>query len=483
MSISVKNIEASIALGSKYLLQSLCQDNGIKYEDEQSTLSGVWVTAEALEFFFTSRSIPIVSFSKVQPLLEYLLKQQRKDGSWTMLSENPADKSSTISTGHCTYVLKLAASGGFIDSSIKRRVLKAIASGEKWLMSCCVDKNGYVCWGLDGSLTMCEPEQDERNRISYIFTTFYAVMGLVNPPEYSETASTDNSNVLLKTIVFFKNQLDWFLNQYATTDLKELHAAEAMSNITSTFCRLINAYALLGIHIDVTTSEKISRVLDGCSINPFSTTKVVLDNKNGDNTGSFYTNNTPFDMGIALLNLKTNIQTVQKIVEKYLNNQNSHDGSWYLNFHASYKIKTWTTAEALLVLEKAFRIYSILEIEERKRNIQNTLDEKEKVFNKKEHDYTSEITSLKNELTTFKSTATTTENQLNEKEKKVRSNLIGYIILNIIFAAVILVGISFWVSLPEVKDRSYVNVIQWLVIPFAVMIIYDAIKLIKNVRK
>lgn len=72
-----------------------------------------------------------------------------------------------------------------------------------------------------------------------------------------------------------------------------------------------------------------------------------------------YNNNTPFDVSMILLKLEDDVQLIISILKEYINNQMS-EGSWYLNFSEVYKIKTWTTAEALICLEQAFEKYDII---------------------------------------------------------------------------------------------------------------------------
>ena len=153
-----------------------------------------------------------------------------------------------------------------------------------------------------------------------------------------------------------------------------------------------------------------------------------------------------------------------------------------MNFHQSYKIKTWATSEALLVLEKALHMYNLLEIEEQRKTNQTIL---KSGIEKLEHDrasYSAEIDSLKKSLKEREEESALRENQFTSDKKKLHSSITFSIILNIVFSILIITGIAFWITRPEIKDQPYADIIQWLFIPFASAILYDAIKLVKNFR-
>jgi len=449
-SLDIKQIEASIIKGAKYLLQSVNVDSGIKDEDEKSNYSGIWVTAEALEFFFTTRILPIVSYSKIEPILKFLLTQQnRNNGSYTILSQNAKQKqeASTVSTGHCVYVLKLAVCGNFLNDSLKQKVLKAIEKGEQWLHSCCIEKDGYAFWGTK-EIESCDPYIDERSRIEYIFDTYYSIMGLVSPLNYGGNSQI-NKDLIHKTKCFFREQADWFLKKYLTifSDDSENNELPNVA-IVSTFCRFVNVSNYLGESVfDDDVAEKIKQVISMHLSNPFSTTRIQVDNHENGDRGLTYVNNTPFDIGMALINTQTNINTIQRIIRKYLKMQNSVEGYWYLNFDNSYKIKTWSTTEALLVLDKAACLYKFLKLEEQQRINEAKCNEVKLEVNKEK-----EKLKIK-------------EDNLNKENKKLRVILLISVIFSIVFALGVCIGIAYYISLPENKEKTISGILGYIFFP------------------
>jgi len=459
--LDIAQIETAITKGAKFLLQSLYEDGGIKYEDEKSKRSGVWVTAEALEFFLTARSLPIVSFSKVKLLIEYILQQQRGDGSWSILSENEQDKSSAISTGHCVYVLKIAVAEDFMECTMHSTITSAIERGERWLRTSCIEKYDYVYWDHKKNDVSSDPNYDERSRIEFVFSSYYAIMGLLNPLGYHHR--TSDSALLAKASRFFKAQAQWFLDQY--NQVLESSNAESLSNVASTFCRFVNVSKLLGGIFSTEMLNKLKTILAACSLNPFTTTKVMMETTfEGGDTGFTYTNNTPFDMGIALLNLETDVDTIHNIIITFLKHQSATEGYWFLNFHSSYKIKTWTTSEALLVLEKALHVYNVLELEKQRKTSETQCAEAKKIFEEKEK------------------TMETEKQKLCEDNTKMRKSLLLSAIISISLASSFIIGIVFWISQSSVNDTPLAQILRIVIIPIAISILYDATKLVRSFR-
>ena len=67
-------------------------------------------------------------------------------------------------------------------------------------------------WGVKSTQethSATDPNKDEVHRMEYIFTTFYAVMGLLNPLGYPED-NGDDQTIIRKTISFMNAQADFF---------------------------------------------------------------------------------------------------------------------------------------------------------------------------------------------------------------------------------------------------------------------------------
>ena len=124
-----KDVERAIIKGAEYLFLLQNNDGGIKYENASTPCSGIWVTAEALEFLLSSKNVPITAFNKIAPMLDFIVRTQAHDGSWSILPNeigisdiyNP----SSIATGHCIYALKLAFVGNYLGKN-NQKIKKAI---------------------------------------------------------------------------------------------------------------------------------------------------------------------------------------------------------------------------------------------------------------------------------------------------------------------------------------------------------------------
>lgn len=363
--IERKTISDAILKGTRFLLSTQNSDGGIEFEDEKSERSGIWVTAEALEFFLTSQVVPITICEKVVRMINFLLNTQNADGSWNMLvptEQATQDSGSIITTGHCIYVLRLAISDEYMPGTDK--INNAILKAENWLLTQKIEKGKMIYW-VEGAKRNLTPNKDVTARMETIFISFYALMGLVpitNGFGKPKSLSTPTKDILRKVEFFFEEEAKWFINQYQNK--AEKISQLEFPKILSTLSRITNAIFILDNVLSndflmQVKNELLSVILSGRENACLTTTISVgtINEPNGFN--KTYNNNTPFDVSMTLLKLEDNVQMIVSILNEYIINQVS-DGSWFLNFSEAYKVKTWTTAEALMCLERAFEKYDII---------------------------------------------------------------------------------------------------------------------------
>lgn len=443
----------AILKGAKYLFGTINYDGGVKFEDESSITSGAWVTAETLEALLSSAVLPLPAYNKIEPMIEFLIHSQNDDGSWNVLIEkNGAKKPSSISTGHCIYALKLAMVGGYLNTT---NIKQAVEKGEQWLRSgmCCIEKNGYVFWAAEPivDFSSIDPNADVRSRMGYVFSSFYAVMGLINPSGYKVINDMDG-NLLDKSMRFFRKQAEFFAEMYKSkSEIDKLDDdILQFSKVSSTICRIINAIDILNIEIASNLRDSLHEVLLLCAKNPFMTTSITVHTNKLQGYTATYNNNTPFDMANAFLSVGADLEILDLIVSQYIRSQNT-EGSWFLNFSSAYTIKTWTTAEAIIVLNRVLERYVDIEIHENKKSAEKKCQDLETKYNKLK--YNSMLTAV----------------------------------ISFILSSVDIVAIIIWISNPEHKDSFLGNFLTILIIPLVLWtigklweIIKSTIEIIKN---
>lgn len=459
--IERKAISDAILKGSNFLLSVQNEDGGIEFEDEKSERSGIWVTAEALEFFLSSQIVPITICEKVIGMINFLLNTQNTDGSWNMLVPTegmPLNKSSIVCTGHCAYVLRLAVSDEYMPEV--KKINAAILKAEQWLNAQKIEKNKKIYWA-EGAKKGADPDKDVVTRMEVVFTSFYALMGLL-PSNIGlgrhQTLSKDKKDVLRKVAFYFEEEAQWFIKEYQNR-VKTITQLE-LAKILSTFSRITNAIFLLDNELG---DNSFMRVRDGlltvisngrgnaCFTTPIS---VGTLNDAGEST-KIYNNNTPFDVSMALLRLEDDIDMIMSLLEEYLDNQMS-DGSWYLNFSEAYKIKTWTTAEALICLEQAFQKYDII-----------ATVSIETYWKQRISEFQAKLEQANNE----KEVLDTEKNELSKKLEKVEAR---DRLFRIIFVIMLLVGVFFgvkWIADPANAGSSTYNLFAIIIIPFVIGIL------------
>ena len=453
-------VERSIRRGVDYLIRSQNSDGGIKFQDhsEQGSVSGIWVTAEALEFFLTSKTLPLTIYKKIEPMINFLLKTQSSDGSWSVLpnrdSTSSMDKEpSAIATGHCTYVLKLAAVGNYAFSEQLR---KSIEKGEQWLRLNCAEKDGYAFWEAKPTTKLnVEPNKNESSRMEYIFTTFYAILGLINPKGYPEDNDIDRT-LIAKTISFFNNQADYFIKQYRA----ELDSLKTQyTKVASTFCRIVNGLTLMKAVMSDETRIGLKELLLACP-DLFTTSNITLHVENIRNYAPAYNNNTPFDIANALINLEINSFDLKRIMDTYLRYQTA-EGFWYLNFSSLFNVTTWSTSEALIVLERALEKYSLIEYEESKHQL-----EQEKI------QMQDAVSAEKAQLEKHKA-------ELIEKNDKLRHRALFAMIISVILSLFGILAIAFWTSTPD-ANPVLKTILDALIAPLAINILSSVVMTVDN---
>lgn len=450
-----KDVEKAIIKGADYLFLLQNNDGGIKYENASTPCSGIWVTAEALEFLLSSKVIPITSFNKIAPMLDFIVKTQAHDGSWSILPNemgvSDINNPSSIATGHCTYILKLALVGNYLGRN-NQKIKKAIENGETWLRKNKNEKDGMNFWGVKSTQeanSVIDPNKDEAHRMEYIFTTFYAVMGLLNPLGYLEDNS-DDQTIIRKTISFMNAQADFFINTYSST-ISRLDLG-VFAKVSSTICRLVCGLHLMEADISDDRKNGLKNILLSCAQSPFMTSSININIDTAKQFHFTYNNNTPFDMANALLCLEEGAEPIRNIINKYLEYQQS-EGFWYLNFGSSYSITTWTTSEALIVLERALDKYHLIELANTRKLID---EEKAKTSDK-----------IKN---------------LEEKNTSLKRSALIAIIISVILSVLGIVAIAVWSGLTpeENKNKVLAYILDVLLVPLAVNILSSVIMALRN---
>lgn len=472
-------IESSIIRGAKFLLDSQNPDGGIKFEDEKSIVSGIWVTAEALEFFLKSRVLPMTCYEQVRKMIDFIIASQKSNGAWSVLTNTNAD--STISTGHCVYALKLSLVRGFVEKTLEERIHSSIKKGEKWLRTAVVMRSDCAFWGADNKINKrLNPNTDERSRMEYIFTSFYALMGLINPEKYPED-SLDDRDIIKKAYYFFRNQAEWFSEKYtSTTNFDKLNITD-FAKIASSVGRIINVLIMINLDYPPKLMDGLKEVIEQCVKSSYMTTSITINTRKIGQTGETYNNNTPFDMGMALVNLKTDAIIIEEIINLYIDNQES-EGFWFLSFSSAYTIKTWATSEALIFLEFSSQKYHAIknaEIETHSQQIINKLNEqlaeKESQISKQRTEYEKQCKEYASEYERTNSEQTAS---FNARLKAVQKH--STLLAVISCALSVALGIAFVFISQTLSEANPVisNVLNALLIPLIVNIFYDIFKTI-----
>ena len=154
----------------------------------------------------------------------------------------------------------------------------------------------------------------------------------------------------------------------------------------------------------------------------------------------------------ALICLEADPSTIRKIIEEYLKNQTA-EGFWYLNFSSAYVVKTWSTAEALLLLERSLDKYNYIELENEKKRINED--------GLKLQQYIKD---------------------LEEKNNSLKRSALFAIIVSIFLSIIGIVAIAAWSGFTpeESKNEILSYILDILIVPLVVNILSSVIIALKN---
>lgn len=467
-------VENSILKGAKFLLDLQNPDGGIKFADENSHISGVWVTAEALEFFLQSKVLPMTCYEQVKDMIIFLLNCQKENGAWSVLTTTSAN--STVTTGHSIYVLKLSLSGGFIEKTLESRVRQSIKKGEEWLEAIVAKRTSIAFWGAENKVSSSlNPNKDESSRMEFVFTTYYALMGLIDPPLYSE-GSTVNESMIKKVYRFFCDQAEWFVNKYTSVTYIDKLEISDFAKIASTICRVINGLMLIEKDIPDVLISGLKKIVELCSQSSYMTTSITINTQKASSSAETYNNNTPFDMGMALVNLHTDANFIEEIVQEYIEHQES-EGYWFLNFRSSYRWNSWTTSEALIFLEVAMKKYDDIRNTEVMIFSKKKVEEIEKQLNQTKQEYDNCIDKIK---IGYDKQLEEVNNNYNRKMKSVRNHILFLTVVSCILSVLLGVNLAYTSQQISELHPTVSSILNVLIIPLIVNVIIDILKIFQS---
>lgn len=466
-------LENSILKGAKFLLDLQNSDGGIKLEDENSDISGIWVTAETLEFFLQSRVLPMTCYEQVKKMIIFILDCQKENGAWPVLTKTSSN--STVTTGHSVYVLKLALCGGFVENELESQIRQAIKKGEEWLRDNVANRTSIAFWGAENKVNKSlNPNKDESSRMEFVFTTYYAIIGLLDPALYSGRSAID-INIIKKVYRFFSDQAQWFVNKYTSiANIDKLQISD-FAKIASTICRVINGLMLIDNDISSTTLNGLKKILELCNKSSYMTTSISINTQKVGSSAETYNNNTPYDMGMALVNLHTDAKFIEEIVQEYIDHQET-EGYWFLNFSSSYKWNTWPTAEALIFLEMAAKKYDDIRNTEIMVASKKNVEELERQIIQIKQEYDNHIAEIE----------TTNEQHLaeinvtyNKKIKNERSHTLFLTIVSCVLSVLLCIDLIYTGQQINKSNSIAAGILNTLIIPLIVNVCYDIFKMIK----
>lgn len=333
----------NIQRGISYLFHSQNEDGGIALGNTSDS-SSVWTSAETLDAILSSDylSSDFSSLDNMIKIVDYIIKNFTIDpnngnlGYWVHKRDNIP---STTATGHAIYALftfekKILsrcdiesikiADNTFVIKDIKKDIADCVAKAQNWL-----EENQLIDEGWGKT-------QKARERNSSVICVYYVLHGL-----NAMGRDSSNNDKVRGACAFVKKRIDDILNN-------KRHNPDDISDVLYGYPCLVSSNHL------TKSDDKFKRnVLKYINANWKIIKNFRYKNIQASEKDTIFVSNILY---ITLNALLTDGEyhfpnKIKELIKLFIENQ-ENDGSWSI-LKGEKKVRTWVTAEALMVLNQA----------------------------------------------------------------------------------------------------------------------------------
>ncbi len=325
------NFRKSQRAGIEFLLSNRNSDGGIPAVD-LNDVSGFWTTAEAIEILLKNRYISSNELPLLKEMVQFLLDGQLSQGGWciSLGSHNV----STMATGHGVAAMAVAQKVFWEDTVFVDKVKQARESA---LMQLHQSQNDDGSWGV-------EPVTDEGKK-SRTIAICYALLGYF-ALGFNNTNSQDVRQAINYMVNSVSKEGGW-------------GEKEGVSSDSANTARVVSILLQSGQYSPDDTLIRKARtfILSSNRAWTFNVESYVVSGAPGQ---VYFHANTLVDVLEALIRCKYFGRKIVQLMEFFINAQDETTGFWYLCDFSNQdtSIRTWTTSEALGVLDLAHEEYA-----------------------------------------------------------------------------------------------------------------------------
>ncbi len=357
------NYSELIRKGTTYILGIQNEDGGMPRGEAFKNESGIWTTSESLEALLLTDAIDLnltvldKLFKSVQFLLSKFIDVDDECGYWETAD---GSGSSTVSTGHTIYALKLfydnvltgstiekftCLNGEFSISDIEKRIKTCIEKGIYWL-----DKNQQVDCGW------CDSVKSIEKSSSPLFI-YYVLKGYK-----ADGKDASNSTVVRNACAYVRNFIKTIIskNNYSYNQKKALNDNLILEN---DIANLMYGYMCLvkSKYLTEADREFKNEILKYIKKNWY-VIKRLIDSKDYHYKKNPFVHNLPY---IALITLVSSeeYQFKNQIIKliRHFETQQRDRGEWIIKKEKEDGVtteeSTWVTAEVIIAFNEVQKKY------------------------------------------------------------------------------------------------------------------------------
>lgn len=317
--------------GIGFLLSHRNSDNGIPAVNLQD-ISGCWTTASTVETLLLGRYLPKKELVHVRSMVEFLLNRQNTGEGWPI--SVGTQQTSTMATGHTIAALSLATGVFHADNALVNRIEKAREIALDWLHR---TQNDEGDWGVEPAT--------EVGKKSSTMATCYAIRGFLSTGQNYESSRDiqEGINYLISKVGFDGG---WGQREGISSD--PANTARVVCTILQSGKYDVNHPVIKRALAFILSTKKEWKI------------KVESYVVAGAPGQVYFHANTPADVLEALVRCKYFGKEVEELIRFFMDSQDDMNGFWqFQDFEeVDDSICTWTTAEALAVLDLAHEAYA-----------------------------------------------------------------------------------------------------------------------------
>lgn len=340
-------IRKAIEEGANFLF-SVTGNAGVPAKKHDVKAPSIWTSAEMLEFLLINKVLPSYSIANtIDSMVDFLIsKYDPSVSGWALTADDPPKAYSAITTGYCTYILKLYLNTYTTDAR-KEQLLKIINDAETSILAAQDSEKGF--WIPKSKLKSV----DTNMNYGKLFYSVHAYYGIKNVNGYINNNSFRVANARKMANFYFLDFANNLIDKAYSISEQDTTSQTTLLGHAANLIRVLSDIDPDGNAIII---NKLYDVVKKFKDSTFTTTSVQIYELPSNAYNNFHLN-VAYNVFLALVDSIDHSEEILEITNWYLKQQDPNLHCWYLGANRNSGIDTWSTCEALVILSYAHNYY------------------------------------------------------------------------------------------------------------------------------